>query len=279
MKQPAVREKYSGRPRLHARSMDQKLGHSKVIFVSDCTDLFAGAVPVDFRKTLLNRYCDSPENWYHFRTKNPYSYRGYCKAGLFPPKTILGISLETTYATYMEHTGISYAPIPYQRVSVFADLHAPGVLKMVALEPLFSFEIHRMVEWMQLINPAFVTVGIDSKKTPHPIGEPTAEGIEAIVMKLVNVGDVILKDNLLRILGHQRWLELSDWVYHHNSQLFRDCSDYQVPQVLHGENPDNKVTLVNIDGFEYLDGLQAAANQDEAVKRSSFTCQSYNVLL
>lgn len=249
LRQPAVRAKYSGRPRLHAKSMDQKLPQNKVIFVSDCCDLFAGAVPDDFIITLMARYRAEPSNWYHFRTKNPTFERG----GEYPPNIVLGTSIETTYSTTMRDSGISHAPLPLFRVSDMVKLarlkrtHKGKLLTMVALEPLFSFDLAKMVNWIKEISPDFVTVGIDSKATPHPIGEPTAEEIEGLVWEVHKICDVILKPNLVRILGEEGFDRLSDYGRINNRVAFRENATY------HLRTPGAR--LVEMNGYKYLDDL------------------------
>lgn len=243
MNQPAVIAKYSGSPRLHKPAMKESLGEYNVIFASDCADLFAGAVPTGVIERILKHYSNSPTNWYHFRSKFPANF---CHGWQFPPKTILGTSIETTHSTSMWDSGISHAPVPWLRAAaMYGDVG--DALKMVALEPLFKFDLMQMLEWIEQINPHFVTVGIDSKDTPHPIGEPTAEEIMSLVWKLQRTCDVILKPNLVRILKDE-FDNLSDYLYYHNSDLFRTHATYS-------QDAGGIHTLAGMCGYEYLEGL------------------------
>lgn len=256
LKQPAVRAKYSGAPRLHEPALKQNLGRDKVIFMSDCTDLFmAGHALLGLRVEVIDHALRHPENWYHWRTKNSYNMRGL----KFPPRSILGLSLETTESTSMWDSGISLAPIPEIRVKEFTELGYPDLPKMVALEPLFKLDIGKMVEWIVAINPDFVTVGIDSKDTPHPLGEPTAEEIEALVWKLTQLTDVILKPNLIRIMKPEGMLVLANRCYGCSSFALRTHGTYS--QDLLGNR-----TLVGMCGYEYLDGLQEQRRQKNKKK-------------
>lgn len=266
LRQPAVRAKYSGAPRLHEPAMKQNLGRNKVVFMCDCTDLFAGTVELGMRVDVIDHACRFPYNWYHWRTKSPYGMRSL----KYSPKTILGVSLETTHETGMRASGISNAQNPYFRATEFAQLgkvKGDGwsigytVLKMVALEPLFKFDLDKMLEWIVLIDPDLVTVGVDSKDTPHPLGEPTANEIILLIKALHNLCDVILKPNLGRILKSVNYKPNEngfDWMlnygYDHNSRVFRDNATYS-------QDVKGNRTLVGMNGYEYLDGLQEQRRQ------------------
>jgi len=245
MRQPAVVKKYGGKLRWHEPAAKDKLGDHEVVFVSDCNDLFAGAVASRLIWRIVDFYCEAvPTNWIHFRTKNPIRY---VTTGVsMPDKTILGLSLETTEPTdFYTGCGISHAPNPIDRVQAFTRAVSP--LKMVALEPLFDFDLDTMVEWIRLIDPAFVTIGVDSKNTRTPLSPPSCDKLWALAEGLLGICDVILKPNLSKAYDSDRLLLLENYVYHNNSTAFIDNVVYKA----HNES------ISSMNGYGYLEALNA----------------------
>lgn len=186
---PVLRRKYSGLMRVG--KMDANLYHGgvdKVLFVGSMTDAWAEGVPDDVIMPVLE-YCSSfPENTYLFQSKNPGRFLEF--KGLFPPKTILGTTIESNWAGEY-----SQAPDPVERMVAMSNLH--GFTKMVSIEPVMLFDPAVMTMWIRLMDTAFVVIGADSKSNSLP--EPTANSINQLIMSCRRLTVVKVKENLRRL--------------------------------------------------------------------------------
>jgi protein gp37 len=165
-------------------------GDGKTIFVENCNDLFADAVPDAAIRQILAHCCQWPMNCYLFHTKNPARYFSYL--GLMPENRILGITVETNRPT----PGISLAPAPMERLAAFGALPGP---KRITVEPILQFDLQDFVSGLVNAGPDWVIVGADSKSTG--LTEPSRAEIIALLDTLKAAGlDVRQKHNLARLL-------------------------------------------------------------------------------
>jgi len=186
---PTLAARYSGPPRLVESDLELNLGNSKTIFVCSTSDLFAWGVPREMIEQVLVYLRKFPDNRYFFQTKNPYRFWQLVKQ--FPPKTLLGITLETN-----RDYPISKAPKVRERVGWFGPiLPFP---RMVSIEPILDFDVEVLADWVRSIAPEFVSVGADSKH--HNLPEPPAEKIRALIAALEEFTEVKVKSNLGRLL-------------------------------------------------------------------------------
>ncbi len=65
----AIRDKYSGEPRIDEKGLAKIRGKGKTVFVCSSTDLFAENVPGELIQEILKRCCKYPDNTYLFQTK------------------------------------------------------------------------------------------------------------------------------------------------------------------------------------------------------------------
>jgi protein gp37 len=152
-------------------------------------DLWADAVPLEFIQRILAHTRQYPENTYVFQTKNPerYLYPGF----VFPPKCILGTTIETNRDVY----GIGKAPITYYRMRAMEKVKAR---KFVTLEPIMEFDVKILAGWIDRIRPEFVNIGADSKC--HGLPEPSFKKIMQLIKILNGIGiEVREKRNLERL--------------------------------------------------------------------------------
>ena len=170
------------------------------IFIEHMNDLWNRDVPREAIERILAHCNTWPDNTYVFQTKNPERYMNFL--GKFPPKTVLGITIETNRIL----PDISLAPNPHDRFEAFKstinmikerkDLNL--VKTFMTLEPILCFDIDVLVSWIVEINPDFINLGLDSKG--HMLPEPTIDDIEELVKVLHESGiELREKHNLSRL--------------------------------------------------------------------------------
>ena len=187
-----MKDRDVGPLRLDQKALADSLGSGRTIFVGSSTDMWADAVPGVQIWQVLNqcRYHDG--NKYIFQTKNPSRFFQYIQE--FPAKTILGTTLESN-----RQFGQSiHAPLPAERAAVFCDRRLQKFKKMVSIEPIVAFDLEIFSRWIKGINPAFVSIGADSKG--HNLIEPTAQELKDLVVELSSITEIKLKKNVYRLL-------------------------------------------------------------------------------
>jgi len=98
-----------GKLRLDKKCLKDNLGEGRIIFVGSSTDMWADEVPDKWIETVLNRCRFFHKNTYLFQSKNPIRFKGF----LFPPKTILGTTIEYDYID----SNITEAPDTSRRIT------------------------------------------------------------------------------------------------------------------------------------------------------------------
>jgi len=187
---PAVRQRYSGPLGLIEKELEKSEGKGRMIFVQDCSDLFAKAMPCEWIERVLQHCRQYPGNTYLFQTKNPIRFFDFVRQ--FPEKSFLGTTIESD----INYPGISKAPSVTLRAEAMAGLN--GFDKMVSIEPVMDFDLELFVDMIRKINPLFVSIGADSKR--HGLKEPSAEKLHGLINALREFTEVRIKDNLYRIL-------------------------------------------------------------------------------
>lgn len=183
-------DKYEGELRLMEKEMQTSLiiPEGYVIFVESCGDLFAKEVPTAFIQRVLDHIAKYPQTSCLLQTKNPSRFRDFD----IPRNCILGTTIETT-DEYLE----TKAPSAHKRFSVMACL--PTDLPfMISIEPVMDFDLQRLISWITVLRPKFVSIGADSGK--NNLSEPSPEKLEQLINKLRKVTEVRLKENLSRLL-------------------------------------------------------------------------------
>jgi hypothetical protein len=187
-----MKDRDVGPLRLDKKALMDSLGSGRTIFVGSSTDMWADAVRGEQIWQVLNqcRYHDG--NKYIFQSKNPHRFFQFVEE--FPKDIILGTTLESN----RQYGQSIHAPLPAQRAAVFVDRRLQRFKKMVSIEPIVAFDLEIFSMWIKEINPAFVSIGADSKG--HNLMEPTAQELKDLVVELSAITKVKLKKNLYRIL-------------------------------------------------------------------------------
>ena len=188
-----MKDRDVGPLRLDSKALADSLGKGRTIFVGSSTDMFADAVPGEWIWQVLNKCKYHDGNKYIFQTKNPSRFFKF--VGEFPLRTILGTTLESN----REYGQSIDAPLPAERAAAFCDRRLQRFKKMVSIEPVVAFDLEIFSRWIKGINPAFVSIGADSKG--HNLIEPTAQELKDLVVELSAITEVKLKKNLDRLLG------------------------------------------------------------------------------
>lgn len=185
-------KKYQGKLRLIEPEFKVKYGKGRTIFIENCNDLFAEAVPDLFIIRVLKHCKEWPDNHYVLQSKNPRRMVLWQGHPDLPPKVIWGTTAETN-----REVTFSKAPHPLERLKEFANL-LPR--KFVTIEPVLDFDVHEFATAVVKANPTWVNIGADSKG--HDIAEPTKEKILTLIDIFKAFGvEVRRKTNLARIIG------------------------------------------------------------------------------
>ena len=193
-----MRDRDVGPLRLDGRALEDNLGSGRTIFVGSSTDMFAEKVPDEWILRVLKK-CELHDNAYIFQSKNPgrfsHSIRGAEMAGKFPPRTILGTTLESN-----RELGVPAirGPWAWARAAAFMDCRLDDFKKMVSIEPIIAFDYEIFLKWIRDLKPVFVSIGADSKG--HNLPEPQMGELDKLVIALREFTEVKLKKNLGRIL-------------------------------------------------------------------------------
>ncbi len=186
------------------RYLNGDKGKGKTIFVGSSTDMWALEVPDEWISTVLHHCNQYPRNTYVFQSKNPGRFADFFYQ--FPPRTMCGTTIETNI--YPGAEVISRAPAPARRANALASLRGITdagrlVTLFVSIEPILDFGIFSyyppdLPYLIRLIQPAFVSIGADSKG--HNLPEPTAEKVRELIRRLSMFTEVRAKTNLDRLL-------------------------------------------------------------------------------
>jgi protein gp37 len=187
---PVVAEKYSGPLRLYVDVLRKGPGcEGKRVFVAAQNDLFAREVPADWIREVLH-YCHTWDNEYLFQTKNPARLHQFI--GLYPPNSILCTTIETNRSYPQMGKTVSM----YDRAIAMNQLI--GVRKWITIEPMMDFDLEAFCNLVEICGADQVNIGADSKG--HNLIEPSSEKLNALIVRLRQSTNVVLKDNLKRLL-------------------------------------------------------------------------------
>jgi len=182
-----------GEMRLAEKELHTNLGKGNTIFVGSSTDMWAEDVPKEWILKVLEHCRGYPDNVYLFQSKNPKRFLEIFSFydDLLPQNTIIGTTIETNRDT----SHISKAPSPYTR---FVMMVGAPFTKMISIEPIMDFDLEEFAQWLEVINPKFVSIGADSKN--HNLPEPPAWKVKKLISELEKFTEVKVKDNLNRIV-------------------------------------------------------------------------------
>ena len=163
-----------------------------VLFVCSCYDMFGSWVPNEWIEKILARCREFLDTTFLFQSKNPANFFKF--KGLFPQKTILGVTLETN-----RNYEVTKAPAPVLR---YQDIMYNGEYLafrwMVSIEPVMNFDRMILLRWMAVLRPEFVSIGADSGE--NGLDEPDSLTLKHLISDLEKFTEVRLKKNLVRLL-------------------------------------------------------------------------------
>lgn len=191
-KYETLKTKYSGPLFLVEKEMKTNLGKGNTIFVCNMTDLFAREVSEGIILEILHHCRNYPDNTYLLQSKNPVRFLEIVPEA-YPPKVIFCTTLETN----VKSGGISKAPIPRDRADAMLRVREtfPEAKVSVTIEPIMDFWEFQFLQILKDINPDFVSIGADSKRSGLP--EPTRDKVNTLIAGLEKAGIKIEKKNNL----------------------------------------------------------------------------------
>jgi hypothetical protein len=188
-------EKYIGDLRLVEDPLKTKLvvpdGYK--VFVCNLVELWI--YPDKIISQILAHCNKFPETTFLYHTKYPHRYLKFMDE--FPPKSILGVTIETNRLYY-----VSNAPNTSERKNTMKEI--TQFPKTVTIEPIMAFDLEIFIEWLKEINPVYISIGADSRELKEGDGqvrilEPEGEDVGALVHESEKFTEVRLKENLARI--------------------------------------------------------------------------------
>ena len=191
---PNIERKYTGDIALDENVLKSRIkGNGGTIFICSMSDLFASDIPKEFIIKILNWLKKEPKNRYLLQSKNPGRIKEF--RNLLPHNAILGTTIESN----IDHQ-LSSAPPPKERYRAMMELSSMGYQTMISIEPILQFDGKELVQWIEEIQPNFVSIGADSKNNGNGFLEPASSEIESLVAALLKITEVKCKKNLDRLL-------------------------------------------------------------------------------
>jgi len=171
-----------------------------VIFVCSGNDMFTNYTPTEATKTILLKCNEAPENYYLFQTKNPIMFLQY--EDLYPPNTILGITVETDNDELVK--AITKAPLPTERLHDFEKVQHSNIKAyyMISIEPKMKCNPERFASLLKQLDLDFVSIGADSGK--NRLSEPSASEVYRLLDLLKQFTFIVPKKNLNRLLNKEK---------------------------------------------------------------------------
>lgn len=185
---------YSGPLRLKEEEFKVQYGSGKTIFVENCNDLFADAVPDEWIYRIMGHCRQWPDNTYVFQTKNP-GRMGQFRMNLrnWPIRFVVGATIETN-RNFLSGN----APQRRDRLASLLMFRARCFPIFVTIEPIMDFDLEEFAELLIEANPDFINIGADSKG--HGLPEPSFEKVMALIDRLKEAGiEIREKRNLDRL--------------------------------------------------------------------------------
>jgi hypothetical protein len=178
------------------KCLKDNLGEDNVIFVGHTIDLFASDIPSEWIDTVLEHCCKYPKNRYLFQSKNPKRMIDF--NGKYPPNVFFGTTIETNRASYNE----SKAPSYEERALALKAIKELGYETMLTIEPIFDFDLDKLMELILMCSPKWVNIGADSKG--HRLPEPSKDKVVELIESIKKETTVEIKDNLSRLMKEKK---------------------------------------------------------------------------
>lgn len=186
-----------GELRLDEKELKTDLGKGNFIFVGSSVDMWAKGVKYRWIRKVLE-HCQKFSGYntkFLFQSKDPKRFERW--RNLIPDQSFLATTIETN-----RDYKISNAPSPEKRYEAMVwFVPVTPLYKMVSIEPIIDFDLDILVKWIKMIDPAFVSIGADSKG--HNLPEPSWFKVQQLIKELEKFTRVKIKKNLGRLIRHQ----------------------------------------------------------------------------
>jgi len=194
---------YQFKPHLHPERLEQPLPRTGFMqFIFTCSNGDIAYCPTHYLEAIIKRIKREPDKTFLIQSKNPKTFNRV----KFPRNVILGTTIETNNGSFMHmahhysspaefskvsrYELISKAPHPVQRIIDLKVLVHP--LKMLTYEPVLSFNLEPMLEYVETINPCMIWLGYDSKPKVNKLPEPPLWKFNALHWELSKRGYIVV---------------------------------------------------------------------------------------
>lgn len=181
-------------PRIDEKEFKTNLGNRNFIFIGSSTDVFASDIPSEWIMRVLD-YCKQEHdagrrNAFLLQTKNPKRFLEFIDHPI-ANRCVFGTTIESNrfYPEIMHN-----APEIEERVKAMETLSSLGFTTMVTAEPLLSFDLDKMLEYIYRCNPKKVNIGRNSCRS-IVLPEPTHEEVKQLIDGLKDIPKIEIKKN------------------------------------------------------------------------------------
>lgn len=184
---------HTGPLRVENKELHVCYGSGRTYFIEHSNDLFQESVPSEWIDMVLYHCRQWPDNEFVFQTRN--TERSAKWEHCLPVGSMLGTTIETN------RKAPGNAPHPKHRArGLMRELYNETIRRFVTIEPILDFDVDGLLELLDIVRPAFVNIGADSKG--HGLVEPSADKVLALIDGIRKSGtEIRQKTNLERILN------------------------------------------------------------------------------
>ncbi len=181
-------------PRIAEHEFLTYLGNGNFIFIGSSTDMFADDVPSQWIMRVLD-YCKQQhdagnKNAFLLQSKNPKRFLAFVNHPI-AKRCVFGTTIESNrfYPEIMCN-----APQIEERVEAMEKMANLGFATMVTAEPLLSFDLEQMLEYIKRCNPKKVNIGRNSYRNIE-LPEPSKEEVKLLIEGLKGISKIEIKKN------------------------------------------------------------------------------------
>lgn len=153
--------------------------------VSVCGNADISFCPPSFTRRIIKavvQHKPRKEKTFYFQSKQPEYFEQFLP--LFPDNVILLTTLETNRdAGYKK---VSKAPPPTERYRQFKRLKYPR--RVVTVEPVMDFDEGVSPQWIVVLEPEYVWLGLNSRPESVELPEPSPQKLPKLVKVLTHAG-------------------------------------------------------------------------------------------
>ncbi len=199
---PLLKERYSGPLRLDEKAMKDNLGKGKFIFVCAQNDLFQSELAVSNIITILDHCKKYPDNKYLFQTKDPKTFHDILPPFLqyhLPKDFVLCFTIETDKDISDKFPETVPIDDRFYYIGRLKQM-LPEIPIHITIEPIMEMNPSKFYSKLVELKPQQINVGADSGNNNLP--EPRKDELKILLAYLKEIPncEIILKDNLKRLL-------------------------------------------------------------------------------